>query len=90
MASQWWKARKRQKCGIYAPPGRKVWTFIIAQITICYTRTFLRGTYYVTLANWSGSMVHSRGGIGICVLVVVLRRLISYAKNRARKEVPPR
>ena len=63
MASQWWKARKRQKCGIYAPAGRQVWTFIIAQITICYTRTFLRGTYYVTRANWSGSMVHRRGEI---------------------------
>lgn len=41
MASQQWKTRKRQKCGIYTPVGRKVWTFIIAQITICYTGTFL-------------------------------------------------
>lgn len=40
MASQQWETRK-QKCGIYTPVARKVSTFIIAQITICYAATFL-------------------------------------------------
>ena len=50
MASQQWETRK-QKCGIYTPVARKVSTFIIAQITICYAATFLTPNVIITRAN---------------------------------------